>query len=201
MKIKKLMMGPLLANGYILYKQDGSECTIIDPGYSPDVYLSFAKEHSLKVKNILATHYHSDHTGAADRLRDALKCPVFMHSADADLYTGEIDGFLSDGQRLICCGEQITVLWTPGHTRGSVCFELPEGKVCFTGDTLFDTDLGRTDLESGCEEDMKHSIRFVLNHLEDSWMIYPGHEGSCTMKFVRENNREFRMLAEGKERF
>ena len=74
---------------------------------------------------------------------------------------------------------------------GSVCFLSEKSKVIFTGDTIFDTDLGRTDLEDGSPEAMIQTCRNVINHWSNEYTIYPGHDGSATMKQVRKYNQEF----------
>ena len=88
-------------------------------------------------------------------------------------------------------GEVLQVIHTPGHTMGSVCFLSEKSKVIFTGDTIFDTDLGRTDLEDGSPEAMIQTCRNVINHWSNEYTIYPGHDGSATMKQVRKYNQEF----------
>lgn len=75
-----------------------------------------------------------------------------------------------------------------------------KSRVCFTGDTIFDTDLGRTDLEGGSEPDMRDSICNVVDKWENDIMIYPGHDDGCTMKKVRIYNSEFIALRDGNER-
>lgn len=88
-------------------------------------------------------------------------------------------------------GEEIRVIHTPGHTGGSVCFMSEKSKVCFTGDTIFNVDLGRTDLEGGSEEEMIDSILNIIDKWPNDIMIYPGHGDGCTMKKARQINTEF----------
>ena len=199
MKIKRFMCGPILEDGYIIYHQDGGGCYIIDPGYQPKGYLDYLRDHSLTCRGILLTHHHDDHTGAVDTLADALECPVFMHELDTYRYRGRVDHALSDGDIIDLDGEDIKVLLTPGHTRGSVCFYSEKSKVCFTGDTIFDTDLGRTDLSDGSEKEMIASIRNVVSRWGNDIHIYPGHEGDATMKQVRKYNTEYLAIMEGQD--
>lgn len=200
MKIHRITGGSLESNGYILYQKEGGSCLLLDPGYNPGKFVDFAEEKRLRCDGIILTHLHHDHTGAADTVADRLACPIYMHEADAFVYKGRVDKRLVHGDVLTLDGEKLTVLHTPGHTRGSICLFSEKSRVCFTGDTLFDTDLGRTDLDGGSEEEMRASIRDVADKWENDVTIYPGHDGGCTMKAVRRYNREFLALRDGNER-
>jgi glyoxylase-like metal-dependent hydrolase (beta-lactamase superfamily II) len=88
-------------------------------------------------------------------------------------------------------GEPLHVLHTPGHSAGGLCFYLPDSKVSFTGDTIFNVDLGYTHFPGGSEADMRASLINVVNKWGNDVTIYPGHGDPATMKYVREANREF----------
>ncbi len=191
MKMKRLVGGNLESNGYVIYQTEGGEAWIIDPGYNPDRFLKILAELDLKLKGILLTHHHYDHVGGVDKIRKETGCQVYLHREDMDQFRQAVDVPLEDGDRLTLGDEEIRVLHTPGHTAGSVCFYCPESKVIFTGDTVFDTDLGRTDLGDGSPEAMRRSIQNVVSRWGNEFTIYPGHDGSATMKFVREHNGEF----------
>lgn len=198
MKIKRFIGGMLESNGYVIYQQDGGDCYIIDPGYRPKVFIEFVREHDLNLCGILLTHYHYDHVGAVERIREAFGCRVYLHTGDCDPYGKPVDVYLEDGDVIDLEGESIVVISTPGHTKGSVCFLSQKSKVCFTGDTVFPADLGRTDFEGGSPEEMRDSILNKANQWSNDITIYPGHENDCTMKQVRRNNREFLDIIEGK---
>ncbi len=200
MKIKCFVSGSLMSNGYVIYQKEGGSCYIIDPGYSPKKFISFVKEKELRPCGILLTHLHHDHTGAAEAVEDSLNCPIYMHEDDAFSYRGKVDFRMKDGDKLDLDGEELLILHTPGHTRGSICIMSEKSRVCFTGDTVFDTDLGRTDLAGGSEEDMRRSIRTVADKWENDIVIYPGHDTGCTMKKVRIYNKEFLALRDGHDR-
>lgn len=200
MKIERFEEGSLMANGYIVYLENGGLCYIIDPGYNPKRYMDFFQQNQLTPAGIILTHLHSDHTGAAAALCDRYDCPVYMHEADAYIYKGRVDIMVRDGDELDLEGESLEILSTPGHTKGSICIMSQKNRLCFTGDTIFDTDLGRTDLPGGSEDDMKNSIRNVVDKWDNDITIYPGHENGCTMKKVRKYNTEFLALRDGHER-
>ena len=199
-KIKRYVGGNLESNGYILYQKDGNHCYIIDPGYQPKKFIQYIKEQNLYLDGIILTHLHHDHTGAAEAVADFFSCPIYMHEDDAFVYGGRVDHRLRHGDTFDLEGECLMVLHTPGHTRGSICIYSEKSKVCFTGDTIFDTDLGRTDLDGGSEQDLEQSIRQVIDLWDNQITIYPGHDGSCNMKFVRAHNLEFIALRDGYER-
>lgn len=190
MKIKRYILGLLEANGYIIYQQEGSACFIIDPGAKADRFLEFLDSMNLTCKGILLTHHHSDHVGGVDKIRKALDCPVHIHREDADMYKKPAVT-MEDRDTFDLDGETITVIHTPGHTRGSVCFYSDKSKLAFTGDTIFNVDLGRTDLVDGDESQMEHSIRHIIHRWPNDITIYPGHGDECTMKKVRGINREY----------
>lgn len=191
MKIKRFIGGSLEANGYVIYHKDGGECYIIDPGYNPKVFIGFVMEKAFYVKGILLTHHHHDHVGAVAKIRSDLQCSVFMHRADIGNFNGHVDVPLDDGDILTLDSEKIEVLHTPGHTMGGVCFYSKESKVVFTGDTIFNVDIGRTDFSDSDPYAMKDSMINVVNKWGNDITIYPGHGDPATMKYVRNRNWEF----------
>jgi hydroxyacylglutathione hydrolase len=136
------------------------------------------------------THHHHDHVGGVDIIKEATGCTVYIHKADGNSYKKEAE-LLESGDTLYLGNEKIKVINTPGHTKGSVCYYSEKSKVAFTGDTIFDVDLGRTDLAGGSPQEMENSILNIISLWSDEITIYPGHGDSCSMKFVRENNHEY----------
>lgn len=190
MKIKRFILGLLEANGYIIYQNTGSSCYIVDPGGKADLFLDAIAQLDLSCKGILLTHHHSDHVGGVEKICKALDCPVYIHREDLDIYKRHAMP-MEDHDTFDLDGETITVLHTPGHTRGSVCFYSDKSKLAFTGDTIFNVDLGRTDLIDGDEARMEDSIANIIDRWSNEITIYPGHGDSCTMKKVRSINREY----------
>lgn len=203
MKIKRLVGGNLESNGYFVYDCEGGYGYVIDPGYKGEAYLALRRELDIEIMGILLTHYHYDHVGAVEKLRSEWNCPVYLHRDDCDLYQKPVDQMLFGGERFTLSGETLLVVSTPGHTAGSVCFqsESTKSRIAFTGDTVFNVDLGRTDLESGSEEEMIRSVCMLDRMWDNDITIYPGHGDPASMKFVRQYNREFAdCLAAGKLR-
>lgn len=191
MKIKRFVGGSLESNGYIISRTGGGSCYVIDPGYEPKRFISYIEETGLQMRGIILTHHHYDHVGGVEKIRDRFSCPVLMHEQDAFVYRQPVDRLLRDGDEIDLDGEVLKVLHTPGHTRGSICILSEKSKVVFTGDTIFDTDLGRTDLADGSEADMIRSCREVIDKWSNEYTIYPGHDEPAAMKQVRRYNQEF----------
>ena len=196
MKIKRLIGGNLESNGYVIYDREQGECYVVDPGYHGDKFVKIIQDLGLKIKGILLTHHHYDHVGGVDKIKEATDCSVLIHRADSDMYKRPVDVLLEDGDKLMLGAEEIKVIHTPGHTKGSVCFYSEQSKLAFTGDTIFNVDLGRTDLSDGSPFEMEHSIKDVINLWSNEITIYPGHGDSCNMKYVRKNNQEFLSIVE-----
>ena len=193
MKIKRLIGGNLESNGYIVYDHEGGEGYIIDPGYRGEAFIAECEKLGVKIRGILLTHCHYDHVGAVDKLKTEWNIPVYLHRDDCDLYKKPVDVMLSGGERFFIGDESLLVQHTPGHTAGGVCFysESDRSKAIFTGDTIFNVDLGRTDLEGGSESDMVRTINEVCAKWGNDMTIYPGHGDPATMKYVRANNQEY----------
>jgi glyoxylase-like metal-dependent hydrolase (beta-lactamase superfamily II) len=191
MKIERFIGGNFEANGYIIYLNRGGDAWIIDPGYAHRKFVNFATDNKLNILGILLTHHHYDHSDEADVLRHIYSCPVGLHREDLPRYRGMVDTVFEGGETLMLESEEIQVLHTPGHTSGGVCFFAPKSRVAFTGDTVFDIDLGRTDLPGGSAERLEASLRNVVDKWSNDVTIYPGHGNPRSMKFVRELNSEY----------
>ena len=199
MKIKRFVGGNLESNGYVLYQKKGGTAWIIDPGYAPDKFLTFLKENDLKLQGILLTHHHYDHTGGVDKISHETDCPVYIHINDGDMY-GKPAEFMADGQIFDVDGEELRVTHTPGHTERGVCLFSEKSRVAFTGDTLFNREVGRVDLEDGDLEKMRRSLNDIIYPWDNDITVYPGHGPEATMKFVKRNNPEFLELLSPEKR-
>ena len=212
MEIKRIIGGILRANCYIVSPSKTEAgapvpCFIIDPGYEPGKIIKYIRSNAFAPEGIILTHHHSDHSAAAARVRKELDCPIMIHREDADRYNEGADVLLEDGDVLTTGkgnaagneGEAIklTVRHTPGHTKGGICLISEKDRLCFTGDTIFNVDLGRTDLNDGSYEEMVSSILNVVNKWGNDMTIYPGHGDPATMKKVRMINDEFLEIVNG----
>lgn len=192
MKIKRFINGALEANGYVIYEKNGGQAFIIDPGYNGKIYEDFVNEHNLELLGILLTHHHYDHIGAVEKIKSDTRVPVYLHRGDLPMYKGDVDIVLDGGEVIKFDNEELKVVHTPGHTKGGVCFLSEKSKVIFTGDTIFNVDIGRTDLpDDGEPYVMKDTMNDIVNTWSNEMTIYPGHGDSANMKFVRAHNTEF----------
>ncbi len=191
MKIKRFIGGHLESNGYVIYQKQGGPAYIIDPGYSAEVFLNYLSENSLDLQGIILTHHHYDHVGGVAKISMETGCPVYLHRNDLNQYKGRVDKVMEDGDSIFLEEEELKVIHSPGHTEGGICLYSEKSKVVFTGDTLFNVDIGRTDLDDGSPDKMEKTMKTIVNAWSNEITIYPGHGDSCTMKFVRANNPEF----------
>ena len=186
MKIDCLPKGQFEENVYILH--DSNNVLIIDPGANAKEIVKYIDDNE-KVVAILLTHGHSDHTLAVDDLCDLYNCEVYISLKDYVLvdprkqinagYALPIYHEIKDINMVSDINEfSLTIYETPGHTSGSVCIKCKNN--LFTGDTLFSSSIGRTDLYSGNEEDMIESSKF-LKGLPKDLKVYPGHGPSTSI--------------------
>ncbi len=180
-------VGPLGANCYLLYREERDDCVVIDPG--AEAARIRAALAGRKVAAILLTHGHFDHIGAVDALMEQ-DTALVIHEADAPMLRdpslnacdllGEVitcreaTRLVHEGDVLDYAGLTITVLHTPGHTPGGVCYQC--GEHLFTGDTLFAQGYGRYDLPGGSWAALRKSLR-RLEELRQTLTIHGGHGG------------------------
>ena len=180
-----LPLGAYQTNCYVVHEEKENRCIVLDPGYEAGSILSFLEKKGLSLEAILLTHGHFDHVGAVRDLVALTDCDVYLHPADTAMppqmtagplyYTHGLQG----NETLSLCGLEIGVFHTPGHTPGSVCFQI--GTLLFTGDTLFAGSCGRTDLPGGSWETITQSLGF-LQSLEAPYDIFPGHGEATTLE-------------------
>ena len=171
MKIKLLIVGPLLTNCYLVVSKD--ELLIIDPGGGKEKILKEAAKIKAKVKYIINTHGHPDHVFANEDIRKETGAKILIHEAEKDFIRFKADKFLEDGDEIKIGNSVLKVLHTPGHTKGGIC--LLGNNSVFTGDTLFKDGCGRTDLPGGSQEDLEKSLEKLKKILKPEMTVYPGH--------------------------
>ena len=131
--LKKMAVGPLQANCYILGCNDTKEGIVIDPGGDAlDIAKEITKE-GLRITRVVLTHGHFDHTGGVVELRDITKAPVFIHVEDEPLLNFVPDGHLEDSQVFNVGEYKVSIIHTPGHSPGGICFFAPGAVFCFSG--------------------------------------------------------------------
>lgn len=203
MILKGLEVGAIGANCYLIGCEETKEAALIDPGGDAPAILNMVAKSSLTVKYIINTHGHIDHIGANAKVKEATGAELMIHSADASmltssgrnlsLFTGQAassppaDKELQDGDKIkIGNTIELEVIHTPGHTPGGIC--LKTGDIIFTGDTLFQGSIGRTDFPGGSYSQIINSIKQRLMLYDDDVVVYPGHGPASTIAFERKHN-------------
>ena len=184
--IKVAHMGPVDNNGYILSCRQTGEAVIIDAPAEPEKLLSEAED--VKVKAIVITHRHSDHTAGLLEIKARTGAPVAAHPADGPELPVSPDFQLKDGDSYQVGNVGLLAMHTPGHTPGALC--LLAGKHLFSGDTLFPGGPGRTGSHAAFLQ-VKDSITTKLLPLPDETAVYPGHGSDTTIGKAREEIHVF----------
>jgi glyoxylase-like metal-dependent hydrolase (beta-lactamase superfamily II) len=207
MIVQTFPVGPLACNCTILADEQTGDAIVVDGGDGVDEVLATLDSNGWHARYLLHTHAHIDHIGDLGRLRDATGGAGLLHPADLPLYRTlalqarwiglsnvpaivALDGELHDGDVVEAGSLRCAVLHTPGHTPGSVCFEIGGGEqtALLTGDTLFAGSIGRWDLGGTSMEDIVHSIRTKLFDYADATPVVPGHGPFTTIGTERRSN-------------
>lgn len=204
MILKALELGMFASNCYIVGSEATKEGMIIDPGAEGDVILEHAKELGLDIKLIAATHAHIDHVGALRAVKEATGATFAIHEADANqkvmqgmtrmlgALTRSLspppkpDRLLKDGDTLEIGDLSFTVIHTPGHSPGGI--SIYGHGVVFSGDTLFNFGIGRTDFPGCSYEKLMDSIHSKLMTLPDETIVLPGHGPHTSIAIERQYN-------------
>jgi len=202
LNIKAFSLGPLGTNCYIVYKE--AKALIIDPGGDAEQVISFLDKNDVEPLCILLTHAHFDHIGAVDELRNHYSIDVYLHEnekewlTDAELnrsllFTGV--GFTTSApDHLIEPGSidigpfHFDIIHTPGHSPGSVTFIFHDEKFIISGDVLFQSGVGRTDLPGGKFSQLVASLREKIYTLPEDFTVLPGHGGQTNIGIEKKNN-------------
>ncbi|MDO9542108.1 MAG: MBL fold metallo-hydrolase [Kiritimatiellia bacterium] len=200
--ITKIEIGAFDTNCYVVWTK-ALNALIIDPGADAEAISKIISRYRLTVRAYLITHGHMDHISALELLWTQVKAPIAMHGADAEWAfgpanqmppyfsvprrPGNIKHILKGGEKWEEDGFRYEVIATPGHSPGSVCFYFPDENTLFSGDTLFQDSVGRTDLPGGDMRQLTNSLR-ILAVLPPLTKVYPGHGPETTIAREIESN-------------
>jgi glyoxylase-like metal-dependent hydrolase (beta-lactamase superfamily II) len=181
MKVHQIQVGNMQNFSYIVEDDDTHEAIIIDPSWDLVELELIIKENDLKIKYIVNTHHHFDHTLGNEAMVKSTNAPIVQHEFSELKH----DISVKDGDSIDFGNSKLKVLHTPGHSKDSVCL-IGDGKL-FSGDTLFVGNCGRIDLPGGSAQDLYHSLFDVLHSLDDDLVMYPGHNyGHSNMSTIGE---------------
>ena len=203
MKIITAEIGLLRTNCYLVVDEESREAFLIDPADSAEELSCLIENEDVKIKGTLITHGHFDHVYAVTELAAKYHVPIYCGEQEAELLANPIlnesaafrrevsvvaDRLLKDGQKLQLGKTEFTVIATPGHTVGGVCYYAEKEQVLFSGDTLFFESVGRSDFHTGNERILMQSIKERLYVLPDAVNVYPGHGPKTNIGYEKENN-------------
>lgn len=195
--IENYVVGPVGTNCYFLINKETKQAIVFDPGAAADALYGKLKEGGYELKSILLTHGHFDHADGVADLKtlaneDGLDVSVYAYEAEKETLENprmnlsgamnykeavyHADVFLKDEQVIEIAGFSIRVLFTPGHTPGGCCYYLADEGICFTGDSLFCSSIGRTDFPGGSMSDLVRSVKEKVLTLPEDTVCYPGHD-------------------------
>lgn len=202
MEVIEYQTGPLRVNTYLVF-DEAKEAFLVDPGSYLKQISNKITEKELDLKYIVLTHGHGDHIGgiaafkadfpevkvvALDEEKATLNDSVLNNSKI--LLGGEVtmdaDVYVHDGMTMKIGNMDLKFLATPGHTPGGMSILI--GDVVFSGDTLFKTSIGRTDMPGGDYNQLIDSIRTKLFTLPDDTKVYTGHMGNTTIGWEKKHN-------------
>ncbi|HET7814825.1 MAG TPA: MBL fold metallo-hydrolase [Candidatus Baltobacteraceae bacterium] len=206
-KIESFAVGMLGCNCTVVWDEESKEAVVVDGGDGVERVVPFLNERGLRATHLVHTHAHIDHIGNVAGLRDQTGGAALLHPGDLPLYRAlamqaswlpmyetpkiiDLDGDLRDGQILSVGSARLTVLHTPGHTPGSVCFAIEGGeqRTILSGDTLFAGSIGRWDLGGTSMEDIVASIHRKLLDFPDDTRVIAGHGPDTTIGTERNTN-------------
>ena len=203
MKVTKFLSGPLAVNCYVASDEATKKAFIVDPGAHNKDMVNYIKENGFEIEYIILTHGHGDHIGGVPACRKEYpkaKLVACIHEKPmledpylnmSTLTGGEsvslsVDHYVSDGDTMKVGEMELKFLHTPGHTPGGMCILV--GNILFSGDTLFQQSIGRTDFQGSSFAAIQDSIRSKLYTLPDDTIVLPGHMGTTTIGYEKRNN-------------
>jgi glyoxylase-like metal-dependent hydrolase (beta-lactamase superfamily II) len=185
--IKTLIYTPFEENTYLLVDNKEKKCLIIDPGCDLTKIQESINSQNLTLEAIILTHGHFDHNRSVDELVSYYNVKVYLNLADDYLIKNKGRGHINTEVTDLPIGKfkisefELETYLAPGHTPGSTLIKFEALNALFSGDVLFNQDIGRTDFEGGDAQAMKHTLSFI-SKLDNSYKVYPGHNETTTIK-------------------
>ena len=202
-KIESRVLGPVATNCYLIINLDNNESIIVDPADSPESIYDMVVRSASRPQAILLTHGHFDHIGAANEVREHYGIKIYASCDQEKLLASPArnlsnaygmslrviaDVLHNDGDILELAGLKIKAIHTPGHTPGGCCYYMEQEGVLFSGDTLFQTSVGRSDFPGGSASALVRSVKEKLLVLPEETHVYPGHMEETTIGYEKLHN-------------
>jgi hydroxyacylglutathione hydrolase len=208
LQVKHFTFNLFQENTYILYDENTRDGCIIDAGNSQSkedaILLGFIEKENIKINRLLNTHAHIDHILGNKKVADELGLTPELHAADLYTFdntirTAQIFGFslddspkprlsLSEGDKIQIGASAVEVIFTPGHSKGSVSFYCPEHGFIISGDVIFNESIGRTDLQGGNYQELIETISSKIYSLPPQTIIYSGHGPQTSVAYEMRHN-------------
>ena len=203
MILKTFIEGPIDANNYLIIDEKTNDAVLIDCSSARPEFINAVKESGVNLKYILLTHGHFDHLLGVDKFKEVFGVETYVSEDDMEqvrlvpdmmqMFAGMvpvnisgINHFVHDGDEFVIGDITIKAISTPGHTQGGMCYLI--GDKLFSGDTLFQSSVGRCDLTGGSLKNIVDSIKNKLFTLPDETEVFPGHGVKTTIGFEKKYN-------------
>ena len=169
MKVHQIQVGGMQNFSYILEDEETEEAIIIDPSWDLENIEQAINRNDLKIKYIVNTHHHFDHTLGNEAMAKLTGAKIIQHEASELKH----DLTVTDGDKITFGDSELSIIHTPGHSKDGICL-VGDGKI-FSGDTLFVGNCGRVDLPGGSSKELYRSLFEIISNLDDNLVLYPGH--------------------------
>ncbi len=205
------VLGNLATNCYTVVNTDTRQVVIIDPAANADFLINMVNNQNYILEGILLTHGHVDHIGAVGKLVEAFpQAKIYCSEDEINVLTDSkvnlstmfganlsynADITLTDNQEINLIGVNMLCIKTPGHTEGGMCYYIESESILFSGDTLFEESIGRSDFPTGSGATLVKSIKEKLLILPDAVVVYPGHGDKTTIS----NEKKYNPFVGGQE--
>ncbi|MGN0702319.1 MAG: MBL fold metallo-hydrolase [Lentihominibacter sp.] len=204
MQVYNIPCGAIGTNTYLVYDENTNKGFLVDPGAYSSGISEKIRELGIDIQYILLTHGHADHIMGIEGFREDFPgLKVMAHSAEKEMLgdsvlnmsvdfgnpvTVKADKYVEDGDELAVGGIRMRFLHTPGHSPGGMCIYIPQENTLFSGDTLFQNSVGRTDFPGCSFKDLTKSIHEKLWTLPEETQVFPGHMGPTNIGYEKGHN-------------